>query len=204
VNRWISVVLVSVATSIAVCGCATGSSGADAEATSETVGSPPDGRQPVDGQVGRDVSAESVAGVTGRDRPEAEGSSGSSESSEATAERPEDGQQQTVRRDALLKLFERGPGWLLQQVTLEPVRQNEQFAGYRIAGATESARERMAPQLQVGDVVTRVNGVALERPDDYLAAWSKLPRTRQVSVAFRRDGDPKTARWVVIEEKEDG
>lgn len=192
--------------------CATGSSAADGSGGSqpqdEMVGEAPEEMEPANRASGQSVSAEQFSKD---DQQQSEASAGDESSSSDSARQSaktdskERGEaRHTVDRDALLRLAERGPGWLLQRVTLEPVRRDDTFFGYRIADASESVRREMAPQLERGDVVKRVNGVELERPDDYVEAWSRLPRTDAVEIDFVRDGEAQTARWVVVEEGEDG
>jgi len=195
----------------AVSACATGSSAADgaggSEPRNEMVGEAPEEVEPANRGSGQSVSAQQLS----NDEHEQSESSAGDESSSSDAARHsaetdsnERGEaRHTVQRDALLRLAERGPGWLLQRVTLEPVRRDDEFYGYRIADANEAVQGQMAPQLEVGDVVRRVNGVELERPDDYVEAWSRLPRTDAVEIDFMRDGEAQTARWVVVEEGED-
>lgn len=110
-----------------------------------------------------------------------------------------DGDRTYVAEDRVEALLERGPAYVFQVVTLEPVRRDGTFRGYRIVDAGTAAREIMEPQLQVGDVVTEVNGVPIEKPDDYLAAWKKLKHRAVLEVEFRREGDSERALWFVRE-----
>lgn len=192
--------------------CATGSSAADGSGgdhpRDEMVGEAPDEVEPANRGSGQTVSAQQLSS-DGHEQSEASAGDESSSSNSARESAKRDSNDRgeaghTVQRAALLRLAERGPGWLLQRVTLEPVRRDETFYGYRIADANEAVRRQMAPQLEIGDVVRRVNGIELERPDDYVEAWSRLPRTDAVEIDFTRDGEAQTARWVVVGEDEDG
>lgn len=181
--------------------CATTAVSADEKTTKEPVGEPPDEVTPVDGSAGREVPRDVVAEMAASDNQSTASGSGETERGDEEASTVE---ASVVRHETLLDIFDQGPGWLLQQVELEPVHREGAFRGYRIGGASDSALEAMTPELAVGDVITEVNGVALERPNDYLEAWSRLPRVEQVKIEYVRDGQVEKAVWRVVRGDRDG
>lgn len=139
--------------------------------------------------------------VDGETPGESEGSS--SDGRGATRSVPESaGDRVYVTEDGVEALLERGPAYVFQAVTVEPVERDGTFRGYRIVDVSDAAREAVEPQLRVGDVVTEVNGVPIERPDDYMAAWEKLKHRAVLEVEFRRDGASERALWYVRERVE--
>lgn len=88
---------------------------------------------------------------------------------------------------------------MFQVVAVEPVERGGTFAGYRIVEVAAEAREKMEPKLRVGDVVTEINGIPIERPDDYMAAWKKLKHRAVLEVEYRRDREENRALWYVRE-----
>lgn len=154
------------------------------------------------------------------DLPEEVGSGNESEESNASSPKepePEDGSDQesakeppgdeketadeakgvVVTESALDELLKMGPAYVFQVVMLEPDRKDGEFRGFRILEASEEAKSVMSPQIEVGDVVTHVNDVRLERPDDYMKAWKKLDDVDVIEVDLLRDGDEKQATWTV-------
>jgi len=124
----------------------------------------------------------------------------SSEPSGADPSAPEaSGDRTYISEDGIEALLEGGPAYIFRVVTVEPVERDGTFRGYRIVEFSDVAREAVEPQLRVGDVVTEVNGVPIERPDDYMAAWEKLKHRSVLEVEFRRDGDVTRALWYVRE-----
>lgn len=95
------------------------------------------------------------------------------------------------------RLLDKGPPYIFQVVQVEPAKQDGEFRGYEIVGAKPEAQEAMSPQLEVGDVITRINGVAIERPEDYMEAWEKFAGGEDVHMDLLRDGDKQEADWVV-------
>ncbi len=106
----------------------------------------------------------------------------------------------TVRRLALQETIAGGLGGFLQHVELsdEPMMRQGQFVGFRVA--------RLFPEdywagvdLRVGDVVSRVNGMPIERPEQALAAFRSLSGAKEILVDVEREGQKRQLR-VPIEE----
>ncbi|TXD34562.1 hypothetical protein FRC96_13160 [Lujinxingia vulgaris] len=102
-----------------------------------------------------------------------------------------------ISRGEVDALLERGPAVVFQHVDTEPFHEDGAFVGFLIVDISTHAHSFVAPQLRVGDVVTHVNLVKLERPDHYLNAWSTLAEADEIRVDFRRDGQPAHAIWRV-------
>jgi S1-C subfamily serine protease len=103
-----------------------------------------------------------------------------------------------VTRAQVEEFMDRGPSYVLTVVTVDPSRNDSgNFVGYQIVDVTQQARDVMMPQLRVGDVVTHVNGVRLEKPDDLIAAWKALKQVDVAVVDFTRQGEPMQASWTI-------
>jgi len=90
-------------------------------------------------------------------------------------------------------LTTQGPPWLLRRVMSEEVlRHDGKFAGWRLVGLPEEWR---GVDLKPGDVVSRVNGLPLETPDQFWEAWKSVAKATQIKIDLSRDG---VARQVVI------
>lgn len=86
--------------------------------------------------------------------------------------------------DALSK----GPPWLLRRVAVEEVLREGKFVGWRVVAVPP---EWSGIDLKAGDVVTRVNGMPIERPDELYTAWSSLVVASDLKVAYERGGAPR-------------
>lgn len=85
------------------------------------------------------------------------------------------------------RVLRQGPPWLLRRVVPEEVIRGGKFIGWRIL----SMPDDWSVDLKSGDVVTRVNGLALERPDDLWAVWVQLQSAPQLKISYERDGQPR-------------
>lgn len=90
-----------------------------------------------------------------------------------------------------------GPAMVLQHVHTEPVHEDDEFVGFEIVELSAKARHYVEPRLQVGDVITHVNLVRLEKPDDYMEAWETLDETGEVRIDMIRNGESADVIWSV-------
>jgi hypothetical protein len=84
----------------------------------------------------------------------------------------------------------RRPGWLLTKIEIEEVLRQNKFVGWRLVRLPS---EWDGSGLQPGDVVTDVNGLSLEKPDDLWNAWLAMADANELKIAFERDGKAQTA-----------
>ncbi len=99
-----------------------------------------------------------------------------------------------LRRDEVDQvLVQQGPPWVLRRVLSEEViRRDGKFTGWRLVGLPDEWR---GIDLKPGDVVTRVNGLPVETPDEAWEAWKSVGRAPELKIALTRDG---AARELVI------
>lgn len=176
-----------------VWGCASSRNAPDEKAASSNVQGQPPEREP-EGKLPDGPPVKVSQERAGGERGEAEARGG-----ESSAAQPPGENHERVRESEVERLLGYGPSYLFQAVTVEPVKREDQFRGYRIVEATDAARRVMRPQLEIGDVVQVVNGVPIERPDDYMEAWNKLEERAVFEVEYVRDGEAGEAHWVVEE-----
>ncbi len=103
---------------------------------------------------------------------------------------------EAVQKEQIDRLKGYGPSIVLTHVQVEP-KHDDGFVGFEIVEISETARPYLEHKLEEGDVVTHINLVRLEMPDDYLEAWEVLSKTEEIRIDFRRDEESKTATWKV-------
>jgi S1-C subfamily serine protease len=86
-------------------------------------------------------------------------------------------------------LTTQGPPWVLRRILSEEVMKSDgKFAGWRMVGLPEEWR---GIDLRPGDVVTRVNGLPLETPDQAWEAWKSVAKATEIRISLVRDGGPR-------------
>jgi len=103
----------------------------------------------------------------------------------------------TVSRSDLDELLAAGPAALLARVETAPEREGGRFAGFRITGFPGGPPA--AVDLRVGDVVVRVNGRGIERPEQYFEVFRALAGAAEIRFEIIRDGAPLTLTCPVVD-----
>ena len=83
-------------------------------------------------------------------------------------------------------LVQNGPPWVLRRILSEEVLSKDgKFTGWRLVGLPDEWR---GIDLRPGDVVTRVNGLPLETPDQAWEAWKSVAKAPDLRITVLRDG----------------
>jgi type II secretory pathway component PulC len=107
---------------------------------------------------------------------------------------PKDSAPGALTRSAVREAVAAGLGAFLQRVELDvdrPVFENGKFHGFRILALRGDPRFWRGIDIHPGDVVTRVNGFSIERPEEAMQAFQSLEVASELRVAFDRDGQPR-------------
>ena len=104
----------------------------------------------------------------------------------------------SLHRSAVKAGIVRGLGYFLQNVTVEdyPVMRGNKFYGFKV----KAISAELGVDIQPGDVVTRVNGMSIEHPEDADAAMRSLEKASALKVDFERDGKPRTLELPITED----
>jgi hypothetical protein len=104
----------------------------------------------------------------------------------------------TMARGELLTWLNRGPQYLLSQLIPVPVVEERRFKGYRLTAWFPSHPEVTAGPIRPGDVIKRIHGRSIERPDQYLYLWKRLRGEDSFDVTGTRDGEPFTVTFKIV------
>lgn len=104
----------------------------------------------------------------------------------------------SLKRSAVKQTIQRGVGAFLQNVTVAdwPAMKDGKFHGWTI----KSIRADWGVDLKPGDVVTRVNGMPIERPEEADAALRSLEKAKSVRIEYERSGQPKTLELPIVDD----
>lgn len=102
-----------------------------------------------------------------------------------------------LKRAAVKETIARGLGAFLQNVAVEdwPVMHEGKFHGFKI----RSINTTWGVDLKPGDVVTRVNGIVPEHPEEADAALRSLEKAASLKVDFEREGKAKTLELPIVD-----
>ena len=104
----------------------------------------------------------------------------------------------SLKRSQVKAGIARGLGYFLQNVSVEdyPVMRANKFYGFKI----KAISAELGVDLQPSDVVTRVNGMSIEHPEEADAAMRTLEKASALRVDFERDGKPRTLELPITED----
>lgn len=130
--------------------------------------------------------------------PSSAGAESVAASADAPTEEPE-APAGPLTRSLLRRSVSEGIGAFLSGVDLSPALARGRFVGFRIDRARGLRRWNAAGvDLRVGDVVTRVQGGVIERPEQAQAVFQSLADAPEIVVEVLRAGAPVTVRVAVL------
>jgi general secretion pathway protein C len=105
-----------------------------------------------------------------------------------------------VARSAVNDVVSHGLGAFLQRIELDgrPVRIDGKFHGFRVAALHDDPFWH-GVDLKPGDVVTSVNGLPIERPEQAQTVFDSLEVAGELRVAYDRDGQPRELVYSIVE-----
>jgi hypothetical protein len=107
-----------------------------------------------------------------------------------------------VKRSAITRTVDAGLGTWLRGVDVEPKMERGRFQGWRVRKIYAGDPCWADIDLKTGDVVSRVNRHAIERPEQAQAVWTALKTSGEIVVELLRSGKPRTLRFSVVDDAE--
>lgn len=117
----------------------------------------------------------------------------------AEAPPPPPSTQGEIPRAHLAAVLEAGLGRFLQGVETEPELEDGRFVGFRIVSLYPDDERMRAVDLVPGDVVTSVNGLPIERPEQAQHVWGSLRVVSELLIDYRRDGAERQLRFAIVD-----
>jgi type II secretory pathway component PulC len=105
-----------------------------------------------------------------------------------------------IRRSAIRGVLAAGPGAFLQKVSVDdhPVLADGKFHGFRIAAL--QADSFRGVDLKPGDVVTRIEGMPIEHPEEAIEAFNSLQVASELRVDYEREGVARMLRYRIVDD----
>jgi hypothetical protein len=96
-------------------------------------------------------------------------------------------------------LVSRGLAAFLATIRVSPVISNDRFVGFRLDAAQDLSSWRASgADVRLGDVIVRVNGIRIERPEQALWAFEGLRAASSIEVEVLREGSLVTIRSPIL------
>ena len=105
----------------------------------------------------------------------------------------------TIPRALLRAELTRGIGRFLQNVKTEAVLSHGHFVGWRLLALFPKRPDVHVQGIQTGDVLVRVNGVSIERPEDFKSVWDTLETAKELVLEIEREGQPSALHYTIVD-----
>lgn len=141
---------------------------------------------------------QSASGAKTASTPAAAGSAGGTASSGTGASPAVPGH---LRRRDITAGLSGGLGAFLGRLEVEPARsQSGAFRGWRILALHGDPSAWNGVDIRPGDVVTQVNGMPIEHPEEAMACWQSMVIAKELRIAIERGGQAQTLVYPIDEE----
>jgi hypothetical protein len=104
-----------------------------------------------------------------------------------------------LRRSAVARVVDRGLGQWLSQVEVKALRSGRKFSGWQVVQLYPDDPCYRAVDVQRGDVVTRVNGTSLEKPDQANQVFQKLRTAPALEIVLLRQGVARRVSLTIVD-----
>lgn len=103
----------------------------------------------------------------------------------------------SLQRADVERAVDAGLGRFLAHVAVEPRLSAGKFTGWNIV-ALDPPEAWQGVDLQPGDVVTKVNGMAIEREMEAFDAFQAVRQAPALEVSYLRQNQPRTLRLTIV------
>lgn len=103
----------------------------------------------------------------------------------------------SLARADVERVVDAGLGRFLAHVQLEPSLSAGKFKGWTIV-ALQPPELWSGVDLKPGDVVTRINGMAIEREVEAYDAFQSVRSAEKLEISYVRQREPRTLRYVIV------
>jgi hypothetical protein len=103
----------------------------------------------------------------------------------------------TISRSALKAELDRGIGRFLQNVRVKAALSHGHFVGWEVVSLFAKRPDVTVQGIQPGDILVRVNGESVERPEAFKAVWDGLGEAKEIVLEIERDGQASVVRYAI-------
>lgn len=100
----------------------------------------------------------------------------------------------SIARSELMAYHKRGPQKFIAQLRVKATFNRGKFFGWRVLSYGGPG------PIAQGDVIIDVIGMPIERPDQFMKVWEKLPAIKELTVKMLRQDKPQTLSYPVVDD----
>lgn len=102
-----------------------------------------------------------------------------------------------LTRDEVDNILSKGPAYVLAMVQADAHVDNNQFVGFKVVSFRTEAPACLG--VQPGDIVQKVNGNGIQRPEHFFKVFDQLKTANEISIQFIREGKVVTSSCLIVD-----
>lgn len=102
-----------------------------------------------------------------------------------------------IDKAAFTATLAQGPQRFIAGLQVRPVMEGRTFRGFELIATRPDSPLAGSMNVRSGDVIVSVNGIPVERPDQFMKAWEGLAKAAHIDVKLRRAGNQMVYRWTI-------
>ena len=103
-----------------------------------------------------------------------------------------------IKRRTIEHALELGASWFVSQLSVRPiVTRDERFFGFQLVSLFPGREAETELPIKKGDIVRRINGQPIERPEQFMALWDSLASATHLSIQVLRGEQPLLITWEI-------
>ena len=103
-----------------------------------------------------------------------------------------------IPKTIYVEWLRRGESYFIRQVSVTPIEENDEFVGFRLDTLFEDHVLFTEGEIRKGDIVQRINGLPIGRPEQFMRVWDGLKGRQSLTLQILRSGQPLVINWVIV------
>jgi hypothetical protein len=105
-----------------------------------------------------------------------------------------------IQRRTIDHALEMGAAWFVRQLKVRPiVTRDERFFGFQLIDLFPGREDTSGLLIKTGDIIQRINGHSIERPDQFMSVWHSLATASHQSIQLMRGNQHLRVTWTIRE-----
>lgn len=107
----------------------------------------------------------------------------------------------TLERAEVDEVLLAGPQAFIGKIRVTPAMLADKFVGFRLEELFPDDVRFRKVDLHAGDILLRINGQPIERPDDFLKIWEQLKVAQELRIEYLRGAMVRLLSWKIVDSR---
>ncbi len=103
-----------------------------------------------------------------------------------------------IEHSVFYEVLAQGPQRFIAGLEVVGAFEGKKFIGFRIVQILPESPLYQNRFIKAGDVILKINGQSVERPDQFMKIWEKLQKTNEIEVLWKRGEERMRGIWRIL------